>query len=204
MLLPQSFSSARLLPLTGQVSARSGESKMPPELRGSRLDLRPLAAADEELYCAIYTDIELMRLVAAPLTADAAQRAFAAARVANASGKSHLAYWVLVERHQRVDIGLLGLLGQAMSDTAQVGAMILPAWHSRGYAAEAIAALADYAFSTLRLNRLHTRHAAANAAASGLMAKLGFVLIGTAAAGAHGHRWELRREHWRHSGLHAR
>ena len=63
---------------------------MPPELRGSRLDLRPLAAADEELYCAIYTDIELMRLVAAPLTADAAQRAFAAARVANASGSSHL------------------------------------------------------------------------------------------------------------------
>ncbi|MBK9657663.1 MAG: hypothetical protein IPO66_20430 [Rhodanobacteraceae bacterium] len=109
VLIASGVSSARLLPITGQASARFGESKMPPELRGSRLDLRPLAAADEELYCAIYTDTELMRLVAAPLSADAAQRAFAAARVANASWPgSRLAGWVAgEERDRRVDIGLL-------------------------------------------------------------------------------------------------
>lgn len=173
---------------------------MPPELGGPRLQLRPLAAADEALYCAIYTDAALMRQVAPVLTAGAAQRAFAAALVANASGASPSAYWALIERQSGVKVGILGLVGRAASDAAEVGAMILSAWHSRGYAAEAIVALADYAFASLSLTRLHTRHAAGNAAAIGLMDKLGFELTATAATGAHACRWELRREQWPQAG----
>lgn len=176
---------------------------MPPELGGPRLVLRPLAASDEAVYCAVYTDAELMREVAAPLTLAQAQRAFAAALAANASDTSHSAYWVLVERQSAVGIGILGLVGRAASDAAEVGAMILPGWHSRGFAAEAIAALADHAFASLSLNRLHTRHAAGNAAAAGLMNKLGFVLTTIAAAGAHACRWELRCEHWPRAGANA-
>lgn len=172
---------------------------MPPELHGPRLHLRPLASADGDLYCAIYTDAALMQPVAAPLSAHAAQRAFVAALAANASGAAPDSYWVLRERQQGAQIGLLGLIGKAGSDAAEVGAMILPRWHSRGYAAEAIAALADHAFATLRLHRLHTRHAADNHAASRLMLKLGFVLTSADAGGAHAHRWELHREHWQGS-----
>lgn len=173
---------------------------MPPELGGPRLQLRPLAAADEALYCAIYTDADLMRQVAPVLTASAAHHAFAAALQANASGASATAYWALIERLSGVKVGILGLVGPAASDAAEVGAMILPGWHSRGYAAEAIAALADYAFARLSLTRLHTRHAAGNAAAIGLMHKLGFALTTSAATGAHACRWELRRERWRQTG----
>lgn len=56
---------------------------MPPELHGPRLQLRPLASTDADLYCAIYTDAALMRPVAAPLSAASARRAFAAALAAN-------------------------------------------------------------------------------------------------------------------------
>lgn len=175
---------------------------MPPELHGPRLHLRPLTAADADLYCALYTDAELMRQVTAPLTEAAARRAFAAALAAQIAQHAAGAYWVLVERMERVEIGLLGLVGRVGSDTAEVGALILPDWQSRGYAAEAISALADYAFATLLLNQLDTRHAAGNRAATGLMDKLGFVLTSTAAAGAHAHRWELRRDHWRQPRTH--
>lgn len=166
---------------------------MPPELNGPRLCLRPLHAGDEALYCAVYGDAELMRQIAAPLTAAAARRAFAAALRANAAGNPHTAYWVLFEREQRTDVGLLGLLGAPRGIDAEVGAMILPGCQGRGHAAEAIAELADFAFTQLPLMRLHTRHAAANGAAIGLMHKLGFVPI---ASDALGHRWELLRESW--------
>lgn len=167
----------------------------PPELLGPRLSLRPLAGDDETHYCSVYTDAELMRLVATPLSLAAARRAFAAARKANCAGNLRTAYWTLFERERRVRIGLLGMVGAPDGSDAEVGAMILARWRSRGYAAEAIAELARYAFTTLPLTRLHTRHEPGNGAAIGLMHRLGFERAADAGEGV-GQRWELLRENW--------
>lgn len=171
----------------------------PPELHGPRLDLRPLDDDDEALYCAVYTDPESMRLIAAPLSLTAARGAFAAARKANLAGNPRTAYWALYERQQGARIGLLGIVGAADAGDAEVGAMILARWRGLGYAAEAIARLTRYAFATLRLARLHTRHDPANGAAIGLMNRLGFRRMADCGDSV-GQRWELHREHWQPSG----
>lgn len=91
-----------------------------------------------------------------------------------------------------------GVVAEPAPAEAEVGAIILPAWHSCGYAAEAIAMLAGHAFATSSCLRLHTRHAPGNAAAIGLMQKLGFAPVASAADRPFGYRWELRRAHWQH------
>jgi RimJ/RimL family protein N-acetyltransferase len=167
-----------------------------PRLCTARLRLQPLAGCDEDFYCAIYTNAELMQQIAAPLSEAAARRAFAAALRANDGDNPATAVWLLVERRGHAAIGLLGLLGSTRATEAEVGAVILPAWQGSGYAAEAIAALVDHAFSIPGLARLHTRHAAANAGAAGLMQKLDFACVACDEREPLGIRWELRRASW--------
>jgi len=155
-----------------------------------RLHMRPLGAADEALYCRIYTDAGLMRHIGTPLSADTAQRSFCAARRESTHRSK---WWVMVETASRTDIGLLGLVIQ--DEDAQIGAMVLEPWQSGGYAAEAIAALVEHAFQDLGLNSLHTRHSADNGAAAGLMRKLGFVQVATLSNDM-SCRWQLLPAHW--------
>jgi RimJ/RimL family protein N-acetyltransferase len=56
----------------------------------------------------------------------------------------------------------------------EVGVVLPPEHQGRGFATEAIAALAEHAFGVMRLQRLHTRHDDGHGLAAGLMATLGF------------------------------
>lgn len=170
---------------------------MSPLLDGPRLRLRPLADADEAFWCAAYTDPLLMRQVGPPLAPDAAVRSFRAAVAANARPAPVPAYWVAQVRAEAADIGLLGLTGRSAAGEAEVGALILPPWQARGHAAEAIALLAEHAFTGADLQRLCTRHAGDNPGAAGLMRKLGFTRFAADDAAPLGHRWEWLREDWR-------
>jgi RimJ/RimL family protein N-acetyltransferase len=151
----------------------------------SRLQLRPLGTGDAAFYRALYTDADLLRDIAPALDDAAAARSFAAAlrdAAAIAPGRRR---WVIVEGGR--DVGLLGLLGS--DGEAEVGALVVAERQGSGIAAEAIAALARHAFADLGLSRLHTRHAPTNAAAAGLMRKLGFAAL---APGDDGQvRWQL-------------
>jgi RimJ/RimL family protein N-acetyltransferase len=152
-----------------------------------RLRLRPLAGGDAAFYRALYTDAHLLREIAPALDDAAAARSFAAALRDAAAARPARRRWVIVENATGADVGLLGLL--AGDEGAEVGALVIAARQGRGYAAEAIAALARHAFADLDVRRLHTRHAPANAAAAGLMHKCGFAPL---AADAEGQvRWEF-------------
>lgn len=151
-----------------------------------RLGLRPLGAGDAAFYRALYTDAALLREVAPALDDAGAARSFAAALRDASAIAPRRRRWVIVEGP--TDVGLLGLLGEG--DAAEVGAIVVADRQGRGIAAEAIAALARHAFADLGFERLHTRHAPANAAAAGLMRKLRFAPL---APGDDGQvRWELR------------
>ena len=158
----------------------------------ARLHLRPLDGHDEALYCSLYTDPAVMRHVAAPMSAAAAQRSFAAACRLQ---QPRVQRWIVREREAAVDIGLLGLV-RLDEEAAELGVMLLGPWHGRGYATEAMAGLRDHAFAALALQRLVVLQAtAANAAVSRMMPRLDFARI-------HPHpgpdiRWELHREDWR-------
>ena len=156
-----------------------------------RLDLRPLQADDRALYVALYTDASLLRHVAPALSAAGAASSFATLLATPLEAATGTRAWTLRERAEHTTIGLLGLV--RAGDEAEVGALIRAPWQGRGYACEAIAALVRLAFADATLARLHTRHAAANAGALGLMAKLGFERVPAAGGDAPECRWELRR-----------
>lgn len=162
-------------------------------LHTPRLRLQPLAEGDRELYVALYSDAETMSRIAPAQTPEAAARGFGAALAAMRSSPPRRRFWVMREASGAA-IGLLGL-DHDEPGGGEVGALIPPLHQGRGYATEAIAALADHAFGALGLQRLHTRHVAGHGLAAGLMRGLGFRQAPDA-DGPHRVRWELDPERW--------
>jgi RimJ/RimL family protein N-acetyltransferase len=163
-------------------------------LRTPRLLLRPLTAGDEALYVHLYTDAQTLHQVGPPQSAVAARRGFAAALRDQATGLPRRPFWVM--QHE-VD-GAIGLIGLSRDDDggAELGVVLPVACQGRGYATEAIAALAAHAFSRLGLSNLHTRHAAGHGLAAGLMSGLDFAREADI-PGDFPARWRLSAEVWR-------
>lgn len=158
-----------------------------------RLRLQPLKAGDRELYVALYSDAETMQRIAIAQAPEAAARGFVAALESMRASPPRRRFWVMWEVSGSA-VGLLGLDHDAPGE-AEVGALIPPVHQGRGYATEAIAALADHAFGPLELRRLHTRHAAGHGLAAGLMRRLGFRPTAET-DGPHPQRWELEPQRW--------
>jgi RimJ/RimL family protein N-acetyltransferase len=164
----------------------------------ARLHLRPIGEGDEALYCGLYTDPDLMRHIAAPMTLEAAKRSFGAACRQQSWMKQR---WILLERSSAVpiSIGQLGLFVDAdatQGASAEIGVMLLDDWQKRGYAAEAIMAMAERVFGAGTLDLLWTRHAPDNALATGLMQKLHFQRGTMDDATPPQRRWTLPRSQW--------
>ncbi len=163
-------------------------------LHGLRLDLRPLVDGDEALYVRLYSDPQVMQQVGTPQDDAAAARGFRAALRFNAATPPVRLFWVIHDRAQARELGLLGLSLDEPGG-GEVG-VVLPAEHQgRGVATEAIAALADHAFGAMQLQRLHTRHEHGHGLAAGLMATLGFEKT-AAATGSTQWRWQLTPSRW--------
>jgi RimJ/RimL family protein N-acetyltransferase len=149
----------------------------PATLTSARLRITPLAANDLGFYKRLYCDPQTMALVGDPLSTVAAGRSFEAALRSHARSPARRLSWTLTDVSIDQQIGLLALMRELPDlalDSAEIGALILPAAQGRGYAAEAIATLAAHAFDDLGIARLITRHSHDNRAADGLMRKLGF------------------------------
>jgi RimJ/RimL family protein N-acetyltransferase len=170
---------------------------MADEMRTPRLHLRPLAPSDERLYCGLYTDPVVMRHVAEPLAPEAAQRAFRAVLRQLAADPPQSRYWILSPRAGGDDLGLMAWVpDRDDAGSAEVGVLLVGPAECRGYATEAIAALADAVFAQPAQRRLWTRHARGNGPASGLMRKLGFESMADADGGPAPLRWQLERQAW--------
>ena len=171
-----------------------------------RLHLRPLGHADEALYCRLYTDPEVMRHIATPLSAEAARAAFARVSRLTRQDAPTLQVWVLHDRASVADLGIVALIGHAdLPGAREIGAMLLVEGRLRGVAAAAIGAVADHVFDPgdgdgdgvgADVHRLWTRHAPGNEAAMRLMLRMGFrrqVPCGVDRAEL---RWRMSRERW--------
>lgn len=162
-----------------------------------RLHLRPLEAEDETFYCQLYTDPLVMRHIAMPLSTEAAHRSFRVACRPAARQPRQRRTWVMTEADTAIDIGLLALVDDPEAMSSEIGALLLDDWQNRGYAAEAIEALVEYAFRDLGLAAVHTRHARDNGRAAGLMRKLGFVAVAPDPRDGLKCRWRLTPAEWR-------
>ena len=169
-------------------------SRLRGHFKTSRLHLRPLDGGAEALYCGLYTDPEVMRHIATPLSLDAAQRSFRLACWQAVQQPMDTPWWVMSEHVSRIDIGLIGMVRREA--VAEIGIVLLAQWQGRGFATETIRVLTDLAFEDPAIAMLVLDQASDNGAMLGLMEKLEFRRA--AVAGNDGRvRWQLARSRWR-------
>lgn len=142
-----------------------------------RLHLRPLDADDEALYCALYTDPEVMAHIGSPLSREAARGGFAEACRRNGDPDRGDRRWVVLDRISGEALGLLAVLGEAPdAPEVELGVMLIPTAHGRGLARELNAAVVARAFGPggWGLQRVWARYAPGHGAAAATLAASGF------------------------------
>ncbi len=179
-----------------------------PQLRTARLHLRELQPTDAPALFAIHSDVEWMRWYGvAPLT-DLAEAEQLTSLFAGWFSAGTGFRWGLERRQDKRLIGSCGLFRWNRSwHNCVIGYEIARDCHGQGYMREALAAILDYGFDTMRLHRVQAETHPANEASIGLATRLGFRFEGVhreQAYWAHGfhdlncyslleHEWRVQR-----------
>lgn len=136
-----------------------------------RLQLRVMGEGDEDLYCRLYTDPQVMHHIARPLAIDVARRSFQVAREQALERPMRRPWWVIQEAASRADVGVVGLVCE--DAVAEIGIVLLPHAQRRGIAREAMSAVASCATATGLVTQLWLRHAPQNLAMAAVASRLG-------------------------------
>ena len=138
-----------------------------------RLRLRVMGEGDEDLYCRLYTDPQVMHHIAQPLAIDVARRSFQVAREQAFERPMRRPWWVIHEAASTADVGVVGLVRE--DTVAEMGIVLLPQAQRRGIAREAMSAVAARAMATGLVTQLWLRHAPLNMAMAAVASRLGLV-----------------------------
>lgn len=122
------------------------------ELPTAHLDLRLLGPEDLALYQGLYTCPRVMAQIGAPLTAEAAGRAFRAAVAHNGRDEPGHRTFVAFDRATRAALGIGALVRSGRR--AEIGLMLLPAAWGGVASREVMDALVAHAFGPMRLEGL--------------------------------------------------
>jgi len=87
--------------------------------------------------------------------------------------KGELVNFAITRRPDGLLIGAVGLALNPAHARAEIGYWIGTPYWGQGYCTEAARAVVDYGFDVLRVNRIQSRHFAANPASGRVMQKLG-------------------------------
>ena len=157
-------------------TAAAGDSVAGVELRTARLRLRPMAEADLPAFVAYRRDPDVARYQGwdEAFSAEDARALFEKLRGV-APGTPDV--WFRFAIEAAAEGTLLGdCVLQVRADDprqAEIGFTLAPGYQGRGYAAEAVGTLLDYAFTTLGLHRVVAVSDARNAAAARLLQRVG-------------------------------
>jgi RimJ/RimL family protein N-acetyltransferase len=171
-----------------------------PTIDSERLSMRSLSSADEAFYCSLYTDTGIMRHVGEPLSRDAALDAFRRSldRMNEPSFERRVV--VLVDRATQQPIGISSVrMLRGKRGRAEVGTLLKPGMHEKGYAQECSTALISQAFTRRYIDELIAYSAIGNTAVERLLTELGFSR-GDSLAACEGRPertvWTLARAAW--------
>lgn len=164
-----------------------------------RLCVKPLAPDDAALYCDLYTDSQTMQFIGPPLSRARAMRVFRKyLRSAPSPDKPLLC--AIIEKATRQGVGICAI--QRLDERnrrAEVGIMLKPACHARGFAKEGLAALLGEAFAILPVDEIEARVAAEHAVVERLVVSVGFARRdqgGTGDEPSATHFWFVCRHSW--------
>jgi RimJ/RimL family protein N-acetyltransferase len=160
-------------------------------LETPRLRMYALAASDEQLFCELFTDKEIMRFVGRPLTPVRAAASFRTALrspirrltyrgVGNADlvGNSDLprteVFLRVVHKSSGQDIGLSSIQDVDLSQRrAELGMMLKPPLQAQGLGKEALSALVSYAFGLFPIDEAWVQYERRHTAAERLVISTG-------------------------------
>lgn len=87
--------------------------------------------------------------------------------------------WSIIDRESRRMIGTCGFTRiETANNAGEIGYVLNPDFHGRGYATEAAGAVLKFGFETLELNRIEARFMKGNDASLGVMKRLGMTFEG--------------------------
>lgn len=169
-------------------------SPLPPaRFQTARLRMRALAATDAPLYIGLYTDAEVMRHVGRPEEVEAAAEAFGSVMRQMRAAPPRLRYWAVDACDGAGPIGMLAMLPGLEPGSVELGILLWPGSHGRGYATEAVAGLIGRIFARPGTACVHACHLDGHPAVPRVVARLGFVRGATREGKTH---WHLGREAW--------
>ena len=150
-----------------------------PTIETERLALRWLTPADGPALHAIFGDRDVCRYWSRPALADRAEAAALQQEIEESFGRRSLFQWGVAERATGHVVGTCTLASLSQQHLrAEVGyALGRDAW-GRGYMAEALPALINFAFGTLGLHRLEADVDPRNAPSVRLLERAGFAREG--------------------------
>ena len=149
-------------------------------IQGERVYLRPLERADAELYQRWRSDAEVAALAGLPMPMSLAQVEQRIARVAEHSGDDGYNFLICLQADDR-PIGEVMLFElDRLSGSAELGIFIGESveW-GKGYGTDAVNAMVDFGFGSLRLERIWLNVWTENERARRAYEKAGFVHEGT-------------------------
>jgi len=145
------------------------------KLLGKRIELLPFDNSDLDLFIQLSMDENIMKHVYDTCTLEEAESAFYIK--AQPWDKSSNA-WLTLSINSTENDEKLGNIGLKIIDhhkkVAEVGFMLKHSSQGKGYAAEALSLIKDYAFNTLKLNKLTATCSVHNAGSYKLLEKFGF------------------------------
>nr|WP_318383713.1 GNAT family protein [uncultured Enterobacter sp.] len=153
-------------------------------LSTDRLFCRQIQSIDWPFFLSLYEHTGIMRFVSDPRSHQEIHDGFDERLPPWTPGSAHWLCLVVFERATNLPIGLTGYVHRE-DDCAEVGFLFVPEAQGKGFAAESLRAVCDYAFHEGGIRRLIASVAVGNVASKRLLEKTGFVLEG-----------ELREAFW--------
>jgi [ribosomal protein S5]-alanine N-acetyltransferase len=176
-----------------------------PVLETRRLILRPLAPADAPAIQRHFNNWNIIRNLASvvpwPYPDDGAET-FIRQQLQKAAAGEEIYHWVLVLRQgDGQAIGSISFRSQLEAAKGNRGFWLAEPYWNQGLMTEAIAAVNDFVFETLRLESFYVCNSASNAASRRVKQKTGAVFVGYIELAHHNgqtksEKWKVTRQSW--------
>jgi RimJ/RimL family protein N-acetyltransferase len=177
------------------------------EFSTARVLLRPMAEADEALFCDLYSDVETMRFIGPPLSRERASRGFRNMLRLMRRPAADQVFFTLngLASDARVAGATLGFASIQHVDVparrAEAGVVIGSQYRDRGFAREVLSGLIRFAFERLDLDEIWVQIHADHTVVEKLVVSVGLSRGSSADAydsDAVMRIWSARRATWLH------
>jgi [ribosomal protein S5]-alanine N-acetyltransferase len=138
-----------------------------PELMSSRILLRRLESSD----AAFVLDIMVYNGKPAESIADAVAMI---ERIENDSQNGDTVNWVLIHRETNAAMGTIGYYRGFANETGEIGFVMKPEYHGKGYMTDALNLVTEFGWNTLQLKRIIAITKLLNEPAVHLLERCGF------------------------------